>query len=1262
MKYDVNDDFDFQMAAYKTNNISNTNSYTLLQARDYTFSGMELNDQTIGDTIYVLIDGLNGTETENGFGISVKALTPVNDDSCNEILIRANGEIVKGFTNVAATIQENEEFLIPASKDPSTGWFDQDIRHSVWFKFAAPPTGEAIIDVLNATFDSQIIVLEQSRTCDPVFFSQWTHVGANDALTLAGGLDSRVTLKGLLPGQPYGFIVDGFEGETGNFDVRISSPIPFNDEPETAIELVIDAAGQGVFTNDGSTSSDEEQVISPPTVPLNKPGGWSDVEGDSRARRIEHSVWFKFKAPAEGAVKISTCDQENFFLQMALYKIGDLKDYSTYELLGSDSESQFCRRPPSNESPNGRNIRGAIMNITDLIPDETYYLIIDGGINSVGQFSIDLLTTPITDPPVNDEPCDAIELPVNGEVQTGYKNFAATSDKSNTGYDITPSEWLDDDMGGTVWFTFTGPSSGEVEISTCDMANFDTQLAVFTLNGCEIDSLAVLMGANEDGPSNCATGGDSYLTIKNLTEGKKYYLVVDGYGANKGNFSIVLKDQITPGPANDEVANAIELPVDGEVKSGFTNVYATVEDGEQNIRPVPVEDQDCSTGWCDNQIDNSVWYKFVAPEDGKVNISTCDLADFDTQLALFSVSDVSDFSTFSLEAANDAGPEDCSTFFDSYLPVTGLTAGETYYILVDGFDGDNGAFSISLTGVADVIAPTAPTEPTTGTTTETTAEISWTAATDNVAVVQYEVFVDDSSIGKTENTSFTISELTGSQTYAVTIVAIDSAGNKSDASTSLSVTTEAAPDSEAPSTPTGLAATEIRTTGIDISWDAATDNVEVKEYKVYVDGVLTATVTGTTFSISGLTDGEAYSIYIVAVDNAGNTSKSSKALKVTAGATVVIDTEAPSAPSGLAATEVTDSEITLSWEAAADNVGVKEYKVYVDGVLSATVSDTTFSITGLTAGEAYSIYLVAVDNAGNTSEVSTPLKVTTAKTAEVDTEAPSTPSGLAANDVTDSGITLTWEAATDNVEVKEYKVYVDGVLAATVTSTTFSITGLTAGEAYSIYVVAVDNAGNTSEVSTALKVTTATAAVADTEAPSVPSGLATNEVTDVGIKFSWDAASDNVGVTTYEIFVDGASNGTTSETTYTITDLTKLTAYSVQVSASDAAGNTSAISAALKVTTVEEGTSAALEFDINDLYQVYPNPFSNKVSLRSLGGELENGSVEVVNLLGKVVLTPELIRESMGLIRMDLNTLPEGVHFLIIKTKNGKVFKRLLKR
>jgi chitodextrinase len=1083
----INDGFNSQIAIYKVGNINDMSTYSILSSNDKgrcrtgntinESAAVEMENLTLGDTLYVLVDGFKGAQSN--FGITIESFPPNNDDNCKAFNLDLNndvrkGTIIRGLSNYNATTEINESMLIPQASNAVYGWKEDEIQHSVWFRFSAPKEERVSIEILNATFDTQLAVYGNQASSGCANFDTFELLRANDDLDVEGGFNSKFTLKDI-PYNPssnriyYYILVDGYKGAMGTFDLQVKLGLPENDLIENAITLQVDASGQGVFNNGGATTSDEEQVIAPPQVPLQFKNGWGDNEQDGK--RIQTSVWFKFIAPAEGAVQISTCNQASFSNQLALYKIGDLANYSTYEYLGADDGGNQCRIPPSNQYPNGRNVRGSILNVTDLIGGETYYLLVDGNATSFGQFSIDLLTQKITEPPENDAPCDAIELPVNGEVQTGYNNFAATPDKSIKRYDITPSEWLDDDMDGTVWFTFTGPSSGEVEISTCDLANFDTQLAVFTLNGCQIDSTAVLMGANEDGPKSCATNGDSYLTLKNLTAGQKYYLVVDGFGPNKGNFSIVLKDQITPGPANDDVVNAILIPVDGKVKSGFSNAFATVREKEQDIRPkAAAQEPNCETGWCDDQVDNSVWFKFVAPSDGKVKISTCDLADFDTQLALYEATDVSDFSTFTLKAANDAGPEDCSTFFDSFMPVEGLTAGKTYYVLVDGFDGDNGKFSISLTGDVDTQAPTSPNDLTATTIETTSVDITWAASTDDRSVKEYVIYVNGTAVATVTGTAYSIKNLASETTYSITVVAKDEAGNSSTASTALSVTTIKAVDTQAPTSPNDLTATSIQQTTIGISWTPSTDDVSVKEYRVYVDGALIATTTTTSFTLDKLAAETAYSIYVIAVDEAGNASNASSALKVTTAKAP--DTQAPTSPTGLTATDTQKTTIGISWTASTDNVAVKEYKIYVDGTLKSSTSGTAFSLDGLTAGTAYSIYVVAVDEAGNSSAASTALKVTTLANVVADTAAPSTATSLTASEITTSSVKVSWNAATDNVGVTEYQLFVDGTQNSTTTTTSTTISGLTKATAYSIYVTAKDAAGNTSAASEALKVTT----------------------------------------------------------------------------------------------------------------------------------------------------------------------------------------------
>ncbi|MEU6854671.1 cellulose binding domain-containing protein [Actinacidiphila alni] len=89
----------------------------------------------------------------------------------------------------------------------------------------------------------------------------------------------------------------------------------------------------------------------------------------------------------------------------------------------------------------------------------------------------------------------------------------------------------------------------------------------------------------------------------------------------------------------------------------------------------------------------------------------------------------------------------------------------------------------------------------------------------------------------------------------------------------------------------------------------------------------------------------------------------------------------------------------------------------------------------------------------------------------------------------------------------------------------------------------------------------------DTQAPTVPGGLTVTGTTATSASLSWSAATDNVGVTGYDVYRGGTLVGTTAGTSYTDSGLTAATAYTYSVRARDAAGNTSAASAAVAATT-----------------------------------------------------------------------------------------------
>nr|WP_294934671.1 fibronectin type III domain-containing protein [uncultured Flavobacterium sp.] len=312
--------------------------------------------------------------------------------------------------------------------------------------------------------------------------------------------------------------------------------------------------------------------------------------------------------------------------------------------------------------------------------------------------------------------------------------------------------------------------------------------------------------------------------------------------------------------------------------------------------------------------------------------------------------------------------------------------------------------------------------------------------------------------------------------------------------------------------------------------------------------------------------------YTITITHKGTTlsgNSQNYSLVVTGIATAVADTTAPSAPTNLAASGTTQTSTNLSWTASTDNVGVTGYDVYRGTTLVTTVTGTTYTATGLTASTAYTFSVKAKDAAGNVSASSNTVNVTTLAPAG-DTIAPSAPTNLAASGTTSTSTNLSWTASTDNVGVTGYDVYRGTTLVTTVTGTTYTATGLTASTAYTFSVKAKDAAGNVSASSNTVNVTTL-APAGDTIAPSAPTNLAASGTTSTSTNLSWTASTDNVGVTGYDVYRGTTLLTTVTGTTYTATGLTASTAYTFSVKAKDAAGNISASSNTVNVTTSPSG-------------------------------------------------------------------------------------------
>jgi chitodextrinase len=265
-------------------------------------------------------------------------------------------------------------------------------------------------------------------------------------------------------------------------------------------------------------------------------------------------------------------------------------------------------------------------------------------------------------------------------------------------------------------------------------------------------------------------------------------------------------------------------------------------------------------------------------------------------------------------------------------------------------------------------------------------------------------------------------------------------------------------DTTPPTAPTNLSVTPGSSSALNLAWSASTDDTGVTGYKIYRDGVELRAVTGTNASDSGLTVNVSYCYQVAATDAAGNESIKSaqKCVLVPQPA----DAAAPTVPANLSAEAVSPFEVSLTWSASTDNVGVTRYKVYRGKSLISVVAATDATDTNVQPDLLFCYQVSAVDAANNESSRSVEACVQTPRPS--DTTAPSTPTGLTGSVLSASEIRLSWNASTDDVGVAGYKVYRDGAFVRTVTQRGTTDLGLSANTQYCYEVSAIDDAANES--------------------------------------------------------------------------------------------------------------------------------------------------------------------------------------------------------
>ncbi|NEN86181.1 fibronectin type III domain-containing protein [Paenibacillus elgii] len=212
----------------------------------------------------------------------------------------------------------------------------------------------------------------------------------------------------------------------------------------------------------------------------------------------------------------------------------------------------------------------------------------------------------------------------------------------------------------------------------------------------------------------------------------------------------------------------------------------------------------------------------------------------------------------------------------NHYKITGLKDTTTYNIFIRAIDF---AGNLSEPGIVrtvvipDMTRPTPPTNLVLKENLGKSVSLEWGASTDNVGVVEYEVFAGTNKIGSSTNTSFTTPRyLDEAIQYQFTVRAKDAAGNVSEPSNALIVTTL---DVTRPTPPTGLHITETTETTVSLSWNPSTDNIGVVEYDIYDGANLIASSKTNNYVVTNLRKITRYQFNVRAKDAAGNVSEAS---------------------------------------------------------------------------------------------------------------------------------------------------------------------------------------------------------------------------------------------------------------------------------------------------------------------------------------------------------------------------------------------------
>ncbi|WP_338730865.1 T9SS type A sorting domain-containing protein [Mangrovimonas cancribranchiae] len=264
-------------------------------------------------------------------------------------------------------------------------------------------------------------------------------------------------------------------------------------------------------------------------------------------------------------------------------------------------------------------------------------------------------------PPANDDFANAQAVTCGG-------NYTGSTDLATLDEDDAPDGFGADMDAPNVWFSYDSSVEGaaDVTINLCP-SDYDTSFLVYTGTSGNL----TLVGGNDDNNVECTSGTRSYGSF--TADGTQtYYIAVEGWNSTSTgifDMTITCEASCTPAQANQDCASAIAMAVDGNAN--------TVDNTCASVNPEQTS--------CDSFSSIAdIWYTFEAPASGEVDIATTLGTATAAHVAVYN------------GACGTLGEEDCSSADEVSLSLTGLTAGETYYLQLWNNGSEEGTFDVTL--------------------------------------------------------------------------------------------------------------------------------------------------------------------------------------------------------------------------------------------------------------------------------------------------------------------------------------------------------------------------------------------------------------------------------------------------------------------------------------------------------------------------------------------------------------------------------------